>query len=226
MPLTNLLHEIHAAANQEKQRSELVATRDPFTGQSRIMPEEEMEAFTTFVRSLVDSLEPAGALERQLAQSYATFQWRINRAAAIEDTLFTFGNIDEVAESLNIRHAEAHNAASRAIAFRDHSDHFTRIAMYTQRLVNQSETVFKRLQKLQADRKQREQAQLLEASRLYRLAQLQKQAFDPPAHGYSCNLSEVQSFTRREILNADAATAQRVGWDPGLVQKYCGQAAA
>ena len=226
MPLTNLLHEIQAGANHEKQRSELVAARDPFTGQARILPQEEMDAFTTFIQSLVDSLEPVGALERQLAQSYAVFQWRINRAAALEDTLFTFGNMEEVAESLNIRHAQAHNAASQAKTFRDHSDQFTRIAMYSQRLVNQSEIIFKRLQKVQAGRKQREQAQLLEASRLYRLAQLQKQTFDPKEHGYTFNLNEVQSFTRHEILNANAARAEKVGWDLGLVQKYCCRAAA
>ena len=226
MPLTNLLHEIQADPNTEKQRSELIATREPLTGQTRIMPEEEMDAFHTFVQSLADDLQPVGALERQLAQSYATFQWRINRAAALEDTMFTLAGMEEIAEALNIRHAQAHNAATNAKAFRDRAADFARISMYSQRLVTQSEIVFKRLQNIQAERKQRDQAQLREASRLFRLAQLQKQPFDPNAHGYSCTLNEVQSFTRHQIVSAKAVHAEKLGWDPGLYQKHYGQAAA
>jgi hypothetical protein len=80
--------------------------------------------------------ELADAAERQLDFSYANIQWRINRAAAIEDTMFTPGIMEEVAENLNIENAEAHNATSNVKTFRSDARAFDRISMYNQHLVN------------------------------------------------------------------------------------------
>ena len=41
--------------------------------------------------------------------------------------MFTLGNIEEIAENLNIQHPEAHNAATNAKTFRQDSDIFARV---------------------------------------------------------------------------------------------------
>src|SRR5947209_3676522 len=136
--------------------------------QTRILPEEEMEAYLTFTRSFAAALEAANEIERQLAQSYADFQWRIHRCAAIEETMFTLGVIEEVAENLQIEHPQAHVAASNAKCFRQESREFDRLSMYNTRLVNGAAKVLNQLQQLQAMRREREQAEISDAIVIYK----------------------------------------------------------
>lgn len=193
----------------DKQRSELLGTRHFLTGQVTVQPQEEMHAYDTFIRQMTESFAPGSILEHQLAQSYATFQWRINRAAAIEESLFTLGNMEQIAENLNLAHAQIHNAVSNAKTFRDQSAVFARIAMCSQRLMHQAETVLKRLLQLQSERKLHQENDLAEAARLYQLHETHKQEFDPHAHGFEFTLGEIQAFVRRRTLHLHALQAAR-----------------
>src|SRR6202050_2900049 len=98
--------------DEGKKRSCLNATRHGLTGQVVVLPHEDMEAYNKFIAAIVATLEVADAHQQQLAVVYANLQWRINRAAGIEDTMFTLGIMEEVAENLNIENAAAHNATS------------------------------------------------------------------------------------------------------------------
>src|SRR3954447_8766104 len=89
-----------------KNRSRLNAFRHG--GAARLMPEEEMDAYQAFTAPITADFNAVGANEMQLAQQYADYQWRLNRIAAIEDTMFTLGFIEEVAENLQIEHPQAH----------------------------------------------------------------------------------------------------------------------
>jgi hypothetical protein len=90
----------------EKKRSSLNGARHGFTGQVHVLPEEDLAAFNSFTKGLVESFDLEGANEIQLAQSYAGYQWRINRIGAIEENIFTLGLMEENAENLNIEHPE------------------------------------------------------------------------------------------------------------------------
>jgi len=79
-----------------KKRSSLNALRHGLTGQVVILPEEDREAFDNFSKEILACFELDNAVERQLAQSYASYQWRINRAAAIEDNMFALGIVEQV----------------------------------------------------------------------------------------------------------------------------------
>lgn len=201
-----------SSENVKHQRSELLGTRHFLTAQVTVQPQEEMQAYDTFIRRMTESFTPETILERQLAQSYATFQWRINRAAAVEESLFTLGNMEQIAENLNLEHPQVHNAASNAKTFRDQSAVFARIALCSQRLMHQAETVLKRLLQIQADRKQRRQNDLDEAARLYQLHKMNQQDFDPQSHGYQFTLAEIQSCARRRALRAQAVKAEKSDW--------------
>lgn len=194
------------------ERSELLGTRHSLTGQVAIQPGEEMQAYDIFIREMVQAFAPETIVERQLAQSYATYQWRINRSAAIEETTFTLGNMEQIAENLNIRHPQAHNAATNAKTFREHSDMFNRISLYSQRLIHQSETVLKRLQQIQAERKQHQQQDLVEAARIYRLHEMHAVEFDPTAHGFGSTVLQVKTFVRLQTLHTQAVKAEKLGW--------------
>ena len=213
-------------SNTNKQRSELVGTRNELTGQVTVQPQEEMSAFGAFIQAMTDSFMPETIIERQLAQSYATFQWRINRAAAIEENLFSLGNMEEIAENLNVEHPQLHNAASNARTFREQADIFTKMAVYTQRLVQQSETVLKRLLQFQADRQQRRETQLKEAARLYQLHEMHEAAFDPQKHGLQLTVVDIQSFIHGRHLRDQAQKAEILHFNRKAFAEEVGKFAA
>jgi hypothetical protein len=165
-----------------------------------VMPEEDMEAYNKFTGAIVATLAPANPLESQLAQSYATFQWRINRAASLEETFLTLGNMEEIAANLQIEHPQAHNAASNAKTFRTHSDVFARASLYSQRLVNQADKVFRQLQHIQAERRQQEQKEMTPAARVYKAFKAQGGTFDPQQNGFVLTVQKVESHIHRQNL--------------------------
>jgi hypothetical protein len=191
-----------------KQRSSLNALRHGLTGQVVVMPEEDLAAYHHFLTDLTASLDPAGPLETQLAQSYAAFQWRINRAAALDETLLTLGNMEELVANLVIDHPQAHNATSNAKTFRNHSDAFSRLALYSQRLINQAEKVFKQLQQLQADRRQREQREMKDAIAVYHAHKTAGAPFDPRQNGFVLTVAKIEAHLHRENLKKPAYVAE------------------
>src|SRR5437588_10595982 len=81
-------------SEEGKRISSMNACRHGLTGQTIVMPDEDMAAYHDFVTNLVTTLDVANSVEQQLAASWASFQWRINRAAAIEENMMTIGNIN------------------------------------------------------------------------------------------------------------------------------------
>ena len=209
-----------------KQRSCLNATRHGLTGQVVVLPHEDMEAYNKFTMEIATTFEPFDANERQLAMSYANIQWRINRAATIEDTMFTLGIMEEVAENLNIENAEAHNATSNAKTFRIDAKAFDRISIYNQRLINAAEKVLKQLKQLQAERRYRQEQEMTEATRLYKLLRMQGEPFDPKQNGFDLTLDQIKQHITRQRLNTRAKIAERCGWDRPKFEKETLKAAA
>jgi hypothetical protein len=56
-------------------------------------------------------------------------QWRINRIAGIEDTLFTLGEIEKIAESFNMSDHRAHTTASNVKTYLTQAQTFDRLSM-------------------------------------------------------------------------------------------------
>jgi hypothetical protein len=183
-----------------KQRSCLNAYRHGLTSQTMVMNQEDMEAYNNFTSKIVASLDVEGDLELQLGQSYATFQWRINRVAAIEETMFTLGIMEEVAENLNIEHAQAHNATSNAKTFRADAAEFGRLGLYSGRIVSQAEKVLKQLKLIQAERRKRDQAQMSEAIKIYNARKVHGATFDPKAIGFDFSLDTIKAVIHRRNL--------------------------
>ena len=67
------------------------ALRHGLTGQIVIHTSEDRQAFQKHCDEIRESLAPVGALETTLAQSIAKDYWRLNRARALENAVFTLG---------------------------------------------------------------------------------------------------------------------------------------
>src|ERR1017187_8577406 len=74
-----------------KQKSSLNALRHGLTGQTVVLPTEDLTAYEKFTQNFHTDLKPVGALEIQLVQSLADDAWRLNRAKAMETNLFALG---------------------------------------------------------------------------------------------------------------------------------------
>ena len=85
-----------------KRRSALNAVRHGLTGQVVLLPHEDREAFHAFSQSLLAELDVDAAHERALADLYIGTLWKLQRAGAIEENLYTLGLVERVAGNLNL----------------------------------------------------------------------------------------------------------------------------
>ena len=74
-----------------KKQSSLNAFRHGLTGQIVIHTPEDQAAFQKHCDAIREDLKAVGALETTLAQSIAEDYWRLNRARALENAVFTLG---------------------------------------------------------------------------------------------------------------------------------------
>ncbi|HEY3838585.1 MAG TPA: hypothetical protein VGL72_18525 [Bryobacteraceae bacterium] len=202
-----------------KRRSALNATRHGLTGQVVVLPHEDREAFQAFSQAILADLDVDSAHEHALADLYIGTLWKLQRAHSLESNLYTLGLVEEVAENLNIENAEAHNAVTYAKAFRNSPDLFSRLALYTQRLVKQSQALLNQLKEVQSERRHREDAELGEAIRAYKFKKMQGEPFDPAQNGFVCSLPKIEFEIARQRLNRAAEIAERCAWDRSKFQK-------
>src|ERR1700736_4699695 len=74
-----------------KQRSSLNAVRHGFTGQTVVLPSEDMQAYQAFIARFFNELKPQGILEEQFTQTVADTSWRLNRLRADQANLLAIG---------------------------------------------------------------------------------------------------------------------------------------
>ena len=135
--------------------------RHGLTGQISLLPTEDREAHDAFCNELIDSFNPETPMERQIAQSIAEDNWRLNRARAIEDNMFALGHQHE--------RREARIALADAETFQTQAEAFNRLTLYEQRINRNLQRNLKLLKELQADRKAQHDKALEEAKLLAQL---------------------------------------------------------
>jgi len=137
---------------QGKSRSSQNALRHGLTGRIVVLPTEDMEVYKAFSRELVDSLNPETPMERQLAQTIADTQWRLNRARTYEDGMIALGHFEDEG-NFDAASPEIHAALTAAKVFRERSKDFVNLSLYEQRLSRNQKEAFRQLRELQAERK-------------------------------------------------------------------------
>src|SRR5712664_3820198 len=127
-----------------KKRSSLNAYRHGLTGQTIILPAEDLVAYQDFTRTFFDDYKPVGTLEKQLVQSLADTSWRLNRVAALENNLIGLG-FDEHSDSITTEHPEAHAALVTIEAMREETQALAVLGLHTARLSRHFEKTLKQL---------------------------------------------------------------------------------
>jgi hypothetical protein len=136
-----------------KNQSRLNAFRHGLTGQLDIMPDDVREAHDAFIARLVLSLQPAHALENQLAHSIAESYWRLNRIPVIENTLLAEGDYVRFEQNQDKDYSDLQRALSSVRAFVENPARFALLTVYETRLHRKAQAELKQLREIQAERR-------------------------------------------------------------------------
>ena len=151
----NAYHSTGPITPEGRQRSCLNALRHGLTGQTVVMPAEDLEAYQHHIQNFVDEYHPQGATESQLVQSLADAAWRINRVAVLETNLLTHDIVYDDFPSHESTH-EMREAIAIAHALDSHTKALANLSLHGQRLSRQFERTLALLQDLQSKRKLQE----------------------------------------------------------------------
>ena len=94
----NAQHSTGPRTAAGKKRSSLNAFRHGLTGQIIVHTPEDQEAFNKHCDGIREALAPVGALELDVAQAIAEDRWRLNRARALENSIFALGQSEHPPE--------------------------------------------------------------------------------------------------------------------------------
>src|SRR6266852_3490181 len=203
----NAAHSTGPKTEAGKKRSSLNAYRHGLTGQTIILPAEDLDAYQDFTDTLFKDYTPVGTLEKQLVQSLADTSWRLNRVAALESNLIGLG-FDEHSNSISTEHPEAHAALVIIEAMREHARPLAVLGLHTARLSRHFEKTLTQLKDAQKERRATEATRLAEAASLLQMDQKQGLPYNPSEDGFVFSNSEIETFIRRRSrLKAAAAAA-------------------
>jgi hypothetical protein len=182
----NAQKSISPKTAQGKARSALNATRHGILSQVIHLPEEEMNSYNEFTERYVNSLQPVGAVETELANACADLQFRLHRLAAAEHNLFAIG-YDEQGDLWNTGHPESHAALTMAETLRRASDPLALLTLYESRLHRRFLQTLQQLRDMQADRKAQEQRELTELALIAATHPQIAEKMAPTQFGFVCS---------------------------------------
>jgi hypothetical protein len=186
-----------------KQRSKLNALRHGLTGQTVVLPTEDLSAYQRHSKSFLDEYQPQGATETQLTQSLIDTSWRMNRAAAVENNLLSLGIIEHEFD-IHTENPQAHAALAMALAFRENSRALSNISIQSQRLVRQFERTLVLLRQLQADRRANEERLLDKAARILKMHKDENLPYEPAEDGFVFSNAQIETFLHRQDRSTQA----------------------
>ena len=179
-----------------KQRSSLNALRHGLTGHVVVLPTEDLTAYQSHLKRFVDQFQPIGALEDQLVQSLGDTTWRLNRVPAIEATFLSLAAEDQL-DSIRTNEPRAASALALAQAFHQQSRALANISIYEQRLARLFDRTLAQLREIQAERRNHERSQMIDAAEILQMHEDREIPYDPAQDGFVFSTAEIQTFIQR-----------------------------
>ena len=195
-----------------KRRSALNATRHGFSGQVIVMPADQLERYIAFRARIIARLAPSPEddMLSYLAHSYADAEWQIDTMRGVQRTLFTLGNIEEVAENLNLEDPEIHNCLSNAKTYREESVIFDRIGRHINQLETAASKVLQKYRHFEAERFRREEAEIVEATEIYHACRKAGAVFEPQKFGFVLTVSKIERRLTRQLMKNPVSVGEMV----------------
>jgi hypothetical protein len=179
-----------------KQRSSLNALRHGLTGQTVVLPSDDLAAYQRHCKEFHDQYLPKNKTEIQLAQTLADLSWRLNRITAIETNLLTLG-ITEQSNTVDTENDQVCAALAMAKAFREQNQAMANLSMYEQRLSTRFQKTLKLLQEIQAVRAAQEGADMYAAARILQMHKNEKLPYNPTEDGFVFSNADIETYIQR-----------------------------
>jgi len=153
----NAAHSTGPVTIEGKRRASLNALRHGLTGQTVVLPSDDIAAYEETCRQYHDELKPVGLHETDAVQTIADTRWRLHRIRAMENNLFSLG-FQEHSASVPTDDPVIHSALAQAKAVQANADVLVRLSLYEQRLNRTLAQAKAELADLQEKRRPKEQA--------------------------------------------------------------------
>ncbi len=180
-----------------KARSSQNARRHGATAQITVMTDEDRVAHDKFTHAMIAELAPATEMETFHATSAAEEAWRLHNSRAHCNNIVAIGHFDGTGDRYEAEHAQIHTAITAATVMRDRAKTLELLSLYEQRILRAFRHHYDQLQKLQAERKARREAELNEARLLRQLAEQKHLPYEPAADGFVFSNDEITRFSDR-----------------------------
>jgi hypothetical protein len=201
------------ATPEGKRRSSLNALRHGLTGQTVVLPEDDLAAYQRHCTQFHAELKPQGLLETKAVQTIADTYWRLDRIRAMENNLFSLG-FHELSGDLSADDPAIHCALVQAKSLDGRGDLLARLSLYEQRL-NRTLTLAKaEMKQLQQERAEAERDALQAAAKIRNLKQALNQPWQPEQNGFEFSLPELTLWMERRRLKEQADDFKYRGYLP------------
>ncbi|MBV9396720.1 MAG: hypothetical protein JO062_02000 [Bryobacterales bacterium] len=182
-----------------KRRACLNALRHGLTGQTVVLPEDDLAAYQKHCAQFHAELNPKGLLETKAVQTIADTSWRLDRIRAMENNLFSLG-FHEFSSELASEDPAIHAALAQAKSLDSRGDLLAKLSLYEQRLNRTLEKAKTELRQLQKERAAAREQALESAAQIRNLKEALNQPWRPEQHGFEFSSRELNIWMdRREI---------------------------
>lgn len=180
-----------------KRKVSLNALRHGLTGQTVVLPGDDLAAYQKHCAQFHAELKPQGLIETKAVQTIADTYWRLDRIRAMENNLFALGFHQH--QGLNAD-AAIDAALAQAKSLDDRAELFTKLSLYEQRLNRTLEKAKAELNQLQKEHGEAREKALEAARKIRKLKTALNESWEPEQHGFEFSNGELtQWITRREL---------------------------
>ncbi len=173
------MHPQPIAPAQPCDRRALSNLKHGLTGRIYLLSEAEQSAYDDLCRGIRESLAPEGVMEIELVAQIADDRWRLNRASALESSIFAEG-AEKLADSAEgTGNAELDAVLSHGRTWIAEARNLNLLTLYESRIQRRFEKNMAELRRLQSERKAALEAAIEEAALLSHLAESKGETYNP-----------------------------------------------
>jgi hypothetical protein len=197
----NAAHSTGPVTNEGRRRVAVNALRHGLTGQTVVLPSDDLDTYKEHCDQFHTELKPQGLLESKCVQTIADTYWRLDRIQALENNLLTLAARQEPE-----LHSDAliHFALAQAKSLDYNADLLTRLSLYEQRLHRTLEKAKVELKQLQKERAEAREKALEQAAKISKLKEALKKPWQPRDDGFEFSAQDVTTWLRRKQLDFEA----------------------
>ena len=191
----------------------LNAVKTGLTGRTVLLPADDAELYAQHLAAYGNEYRPEGLRERELVQSLADTQWRLERIPGLEMAIYTRGRVQFESAFENFD-PSLRPALIELETFRFYEKQLRNLQLQESRLQRRYEKEMAELRALQKERRQqqagRRSQELTRAAKLYAAAQSENRPFDGSGLEFEFSTSEIEAHLRSlQAVNQTEPALQR-----------------